>query len=123
MSSDDTFQQPTSHCGEPTETADGLDPSEGRDLYGEDPAAYEAGRPSYPERIWDVLEARCNLGAGSRVVEIGPGTGLVTRRVLSLGAEVVGVEPSAPMAAHLHQTLPHDRLGVVITSFEDAPLA
>jgi SAM-dependent methyltransferase len=100
----------------------GLDPSEGRHLYGQDPAAYHAGRPEYPERVWEILEARCHLGAGSRVVEIGPGTGLVTRRLLSTGAQVTSVEPNTAMAAYLQQALGADNMNVIIASFEDARL-
>ena len=101
----------------------GLDPSEGRGLYGHDPAAYDAGRPAYPERLWTVLETRCGLTAGCHVVEIGPGSGLVTRGLLSRGAEVTAVEPSGPMAAYLREHLDRDRLHVVAASFEEAALA
>lgn len=123
MPSDDNRQEPVSPSGHPSEIVAGLNPSEGRNLYGQDPAAYDVGRPEYPERVWEVLETRCNLRAGSRVVEIGPGTGLVTRRLLSMGAEVTGVEPNAAMAAYLQQTVDHNGLGVVIAPFEDAHLA
>ena len=123
MSSDDSHDKGPSRLRWPSEIVAGLDPSEGRDLYGQDPAAYAAGRPDYPEHVWDVLEARCNLGAGSRVVEIGPGTGLVTGRMLSTGAEVTGVEPNAAMAEYLRQTLNHNSMRVVIGSFEEADLA
>src|SRR5258708_26263543 len=123
MSSDDSRQTPVSRSGQPSEIVAGLNPSEGRDLYGYDPAAYEVGRPEYPERIWQVLETRCNLRAGSRVVEIGPGTGLVTRRLLSKGAKVTAVEANAAMAGYLQQTLDHNSLDVVIAPFEDAHLA
>jgi SAM-dependent methyltransferase len=121
MSSDDMYQEPGS--GRSGKIAAGLDPSEGRVLYGQDPAAYDVGRPEYPERVWEVLGTRCNLGAGSRVVEIGPGTGLVTRRLLFAGAQVAGVEPNAAMAAYLQQTVDQDSMGVVIAPFEDAHLA
>jgi SAM-dependent methyltransferase len=123
MSSDHSRQQPVPRSGQPSEIAAGLNPSEGRDLYGQDPAAYQVGRPEYPERVWEVLETRCNLRAGSRVVEIGPGTGLVTRRLLSTGAEVTGIEPNPAMAAYLQQTLDHNSMRVVIAPFEHAHLA
>lgn len=103
--------------------AAGLDRSEGRHLYGHDPVAYERGRPNYPERVWEVLDTRCRLSASSRVVEIGPGTGLVTRRLLSIGAAVTGVEPNTSMASHLRQTFGDDHLDVVVMPFEEAELA
>ncbi|MDP9332321.1 MAG: class I SAM-dependent methyltransferase [Actinomycetota bacterium] len=106
--------------GDPAEG--GFDRSSGRDLYGQDPAAYDAGRPRYPERVYEVLRHGCGLGDGSRVLEIGPGTGLVTRPLLSSGAVVVGVEPNPSLAAFLHESLRDAELEVVVAPFEDALL-
>ncbi|MGH2760769.1 MAG: class I SAM-dependent methyltransferase [Actinomycetota bacterium] len=97
--------------------------AEARRLYGVDPIAYEAGRPEYPERVYEVLATRCGVSVGTKVVEIGPGTGRVTRRLLELGACVVGVEPDASSAAHLKATLQWPALEVLHRSFEEAPLS
>lgn len=99
------------------------DPAFGRQLYGQDPRSYDAGRPDYPERVYEVLVQRCGLGDGSRVIEIGPGTGLATARLLSLGAHVTGVEANAGLAAHLQQTRSGKNLEVIVAPFEDAELA
>src|SRR5215510_907891 len=101
--------------------AKGLDPREGRALYGQDPAGYDRGRPHYPTELYDLLVARCALRAGSRTVEIGPGTGIATRRLLDLGAEVTAVEPNEAMAGYLSQTLA-SRIQVLVAPFETAPL-
>jgi SAM-dependent methyltransferase len=98
------------------------DPVDGRQVYGQDPASYRAGRPDYPQRVFDVLVDRCGLGEASRVLEIGPGTGLATARLLALGANVTAVEVNPSMATYLRETLPDDALQVVRSSFEDAPL-
>jgi SAM-dependent methyltransferase len=74
-----------------------------RATYGADAAGYDAGRPEYPAEVYEVLVDRCGLGPGACVLEIGPGTGRVTRRMLALGARVVAVEPDAAMAAYLAQ--------------------
>jgi SAM-dependent methyltransferase len=102
---------------------DAPDPVVGRQLYGQDPRSYNAGRPDYPELVYDVLVQRCGLGDGSRVIELGPGTGLATARMLSLGAIVTGVEVNAAMAAYLRETLGGKDLDVVVAPFEDAELA
>ncbi|MDP9334493.1 MAG: class I SAM-dependent methyltransferase [Actinomycetota bacterium] len=107
---------------DPSEIVAGLSPIEGRRLYGQDPTAYDAGRPEYPERVWALLEERCHLVRGSRVVEIGPGTGLATRRLVSMGVNVTGIEPNASMAAYLQRTLDSDQARIVVAPFEDAQL-
>ena len=79
-----------------------IDRKEGRRLFGIDPGAYEAARPRYPERIYDVLRDRCGLGPGTRTLEIGPGTGQASFRLAALGARpLVVVEPDESLAAHL----------------------
>jgi SAM-dependent methyltransferase len=56
------------------------------------------------------------------VLEIGPGTGQVTRRLLELGATtVVALEPDPALAAHLRQSL-GETVEVRETTLEDAPL-
>ena len=52
---------------------------EARTIYGSDAQGYDAGRPDYPAEVYEILTSRCGLRAGASVVEIGPGTGLVTR--------------------------------------------
>jgi SAM-dependent methyltransferase len=96
--------------------------SEARRLYGLDPAAYDEGRPEYPERVYEVLSQRCGLGPGANVLEIGPGTGRVTRRLLALGARVVAVEPDRALATHLAKTMGGDTLELIVGSFEEAHL-
>jgi SAM-dependent methyltransferase len=93
-----------------------------RHVYGSDPAGYAQGRPDYPEEVYDVLRGRCGLHPGSEVLEIGPGTGLVTRRLLAQGARVVAVEPDAGMAKFLTGTLGGSYLEVLGGTFEQAAL-
>ncbi len=74
---------------------------EGRRLFGADPAGYDAARPGHPDRVYDVLVERCGAEPGVRVLEIGPGTGQATRRLLGLGAQVTAVEPNRALADYL----------------------
>ncbi|MEE1752744.1 class I SAM-dependent methyltransferase [Streptomyces sp. SP18CS02] len=63
---------------------------------------YDAGRPSYPPAAvaWAV-------GAGRpRVVDVGAGTGKLTRALLESGAEVVAVEPDPTMRSRCTESLP-----------------
>jgi SAM-dependent methyltransferase len=78
--------------------------------------AYERGRPPYPPDAvaWLVPEhARA-------VVDLGAGTGKLTRALRAPGREVVAVEPSAGMREQFSQVLPD--LRVVEGTAESIPL-
>ena len=68
--------------------------------------AYERGRPGYPQEAVDALAAVLGLGPGTTVVDLGAGTGKLTRLLVPTGARVVGVEPLAGMRAELARALP-----------------
>jgi SAM-dependent methyltransferase len=69
---------------------------------------YERGRPEYPAAAVDWLVAQLGLAArpGARVLDIGAGTGKLTRRLLERGLRVIAVEPVAGMRAMLERTAP-----------------
>jgi SAM-dependent methyltransferase len=79
---------------------------EGRRLFGADVAAYERGRPGHPPRVYELLVERCGLAPGAHVLEVGPGTGQATRRLLDLGADIVAVEPDDRLAEHIRSVGP-----------------
>jgi SAM-dependent methyltransferase len=69
---------------------------------------YERGRPEYPPQAVDWLVEQLGLGGrpGARVLDIGAGTGKLTRPLLERGLRVVAVEPIAGMRATLERTAP-----------------
>src|SRR5262249_1862298 len=71
--------------------------------------AYQPGRPGYPPRATRWLERRLELGPGRTVVDVGAGTGKLTRSLLEVGATVVAVEPVEAMRAVLEQAVPEAR--------------
>jgi SAM-dependent methyltransferase len=91
--------------------------------FDRDAAGYAHGRPGYPAEVFAVLEARCGLGPGAEVVEIGPGTGQATRELLARGARVHAVEPGARLATHLRKALADDALSITVSTFERVELA
>ncbi len=100
-----------------------IDRSEGRRLFGADPAAYDLARPGHHPRVYEVLVERCGLGPGTSVLEIGPGTGQATRRLLELGASpLVALEPDPALAAYVRRSF-GERVEVQELTIEDAQLA
>jgi SAM-dependent methyltransferase len=99
-----------------------IDRREGRRVFGRDPAAYDRARAGHPQRVYEVLRERCGLGPETRVLEIGPGTGQVTRRLLALGvSSLVAVEPDPALAAYLRSSV-GDGPEILITTLEEAAL-
>lgn len=95
---------------------------EGRRLFGSDPAGYDSARPGHAERVYEVLVQRCGLRPGTSVLEIGPGTGQATRRLLELGADpLVVVEPNPELGEFLRESL-GERIEIRKTALEDAEL-
>jgi SAM-dependent methyltransferase len=77
---------------------------------------YERGRPSYPAAALDWL-----LPPGpARVVDLGAGTGKLTRLIRDRGVAVTAVEPSPGMRAQLESSVPG--VPVVDGSAESMPL-
>lgn len=64
-------------------------------------AAYERSRPSYPRAALRVLADELAVGADRTVVDVGAGTGKLTRLLEDTGATVVAVEPVPAMLGHL----------------------
>jgi SAM-dependent methyltransferase len=62
--------------------------------FGSAAAEYDAARPSYPAEA-----VRWAIGDARRVLDLGAGTGKLTRVVLDLGLEAVAVEPDDAMRA------------------------
>ena len=69
-------------------------------------AEYERHRPGYPEEALRWATEQLGLDPGARVLDIGAGTGKLTRRLVSLGYDVVAVEPGAPMLDELRAAVP-----------------
>jgi len=85
--------------------------------FGPAAALYERGRPPYPPAALDWL-----LPAGARrVLDLGAGTGKLTRQLVARGLEVAAVEPLEAMRAELARVLPGTRM--LAGSAEQIPLA
>ncbi len=82
---------------------------------------YDAARPTYPDEALARLVATFDLGAATRAVDLGAGTGIFTRQLLSRVGSLTAVEPSASMREVLEASTP----GVTVLDGRDVaiPLA
>jgi SAM-dependent methyltransferase len=69
-------------------------------------AEYERHRPEYPEEALRWAAAQLGLAPGARVLDVGAGTGKLTRGLVSLGFDVVAVDPGAAMLDQLRAAVP-----------------
>ena len=84
--------------------------------FGAAAAAYERGRPPYPPEAVDWL-----LPEGApRVLDLGAGTGKLTRQLRDRGLHVIAVEPSEGMREQLARAVPG--AAVHAGSAEEIPL-
>jgi SAM-dependent methyltransferase len=86
-------------------------------------AEYATSRPPYPPGLYAVLVSEGIIGPGTRVLEIGAGSGLATREVVRSGSEVVAMEPGRELARLLKSDIPG--ISVIRARLEDfdPPLA
>jgi len=74
--------------------------------FGAGATAYEAARPGYPPAALDVLVSEASIGPGRTVLDLGAGTGKLTRLLAATGADLIAVEPVEAMREQLVGILP-----------------
>lgn len=84
--------------------------------FGQAADAYRRGRPEYPEPAVEWLVPR----RAKHVLDLGAGTGKLTRPLIDAGLRVTAVEPSARMREQLADAVPGAR--VLAGSAEHIPL-
>src|SRR5215471_19920323 len=72
------------------------------DLVAQD---YNMYRPPYPQQVVDTVIALSNLHNGSRVLEIGCGTGQLSVPLAQHGIDLLAVELGLHLAAHARRNL------------------
>jgi ubiquinone/menaquinone biosynthesis C-methylase UbiE len=94
-----------------------------RATFDEAAQLYDRARPGYPPELCDDFVQLAGIGAGSRVLEIGAGTGQVTVPLVERGCQIVAVELGAAMAAILRRKVARfSSVTIVVSAFEDWPL-
>jgi SAM-dependent methyltransferase len=69
-------------------------------------AEYELGRPGYPAEAIDLLAEKLGLTEDAVTVDLGAGTGKLTRELVPRFGRVIAVEPLDEMRAELQRGLP-----------------
>jgi SAM-dependent methyltransferase len=82
---------------------------------------YEAARPSYPPELFDDLVRLAGLEPGTRLLEIGCGTGKATRVLLDRGFSIVCVELGAQLAERARRELAGRAVEIHVVPFEEWP--
>jgi SAM-dependent methyltransferase len=82
--------------------------------------SYERRRPTYPADVVAWLADRLGLRPGTTVVDVGAGTGKLTRDLVPTGARVIAVEPLAEMRRELATAVPAAE--VLAGAAEELPL-
>jgi ubiquinone/menaquinone biosynthesis C-methylase UbiE len=90
-------------------------------------ADYDRHRPAYPDELVDRACQLAGIGSGDRVLEIGCGSGQLTRGLVARGLHVTALEPGKHLLALAGQNAVRDREGpgtveFVNARFEDAEL-
>jgi SAM-dependent methyltransferase len=81
--------------------------------------SYDAGRPTYPEELFDDLVDLSGLEAGAHLLEVGCATGKATRPLLERGFEIVCVETGARLAERARGDLSGFPVEIHVADFED----
>jgi ubiquinone/menaquinone biosynthesis C-methylase UbiE len=74
-------------------------------VFDEIAAEYDRNRPMYPDELVDQACQVAGIGAGDRVLEIGCGSGQLTRSLLARGLHVTALEPGQNLMALARQNL------------------
>jgi ubiquinone/menaquinone biosynthesis C-methylase UbiE len=92
-------------------------------VFDEIAAEYDRHRPAYPDNLIDQACQAAGIGSGDLVLEVGCGSGQLTRALLARGLHVTAVEPGKNLIALARRNL--DGAGAVEfvnAQFEDAVL-
>ena len=90
-------------------------------VFDEIAAEYDRHRPTYPDEIVDQACRVAGIGSGDRVLEVGCGSGQLTRSLVARGLRVTAVEPGANLIARARKNL-EGAVEFVNAQFEDAVL-
>ena len=90
-----------------------------RTLFDSVAELYEESRPGYPSGIVEFVVATAGLGAGSTVLEVGCGTGQLTKSLAGLGLDLTAIDIGPSMIDCARRRLGGSAVSFQATSFEE----
>ena len=92
-------------------------------VFDEIAVEYDRHRPAYPDELVDQACRVAGIGSGDRVLEVGCGSGQLTRALVARGLHVTALEPGKSLVALARQNLEGaGEVEFVNARFEDALL-
>ena len=93
-------------------------------VFDEVAAEYDRHRPAYPDELIDQACRAAGIGSGDSVLEVGCGSGQLTRSLAGRGLRVTALEPGTSLMSLARQNLEGAaEVEFVNARFEDARLA
>lgn len=92
--------------------------SEASERFGAQALDYDRYRPRYPESVFDDILPVTIASPGTKVIEIGAGTGIATEPLARREVSITAIEPSPEMASFTQRKL-GGRGSVFVGRFED----
>jgi ubiquinone/menaquinone biosynthesis C-methylase UbiE len=84
---------------------------------------YEATRPGYPRELAEFVVATARAGAGSAVLEVGCGTGQLTRRLAPLRCALTAIDAGTSMIEVARERVTGGDVTFLAVSFEELDAA
>src|SRR5246127_5922492 len=92
-------------------------------VFDEVATEYDRRRPAYPDELVDQACQVAGIGSGDHVLEVGCGSGQLTRGLVARGLRVTALEPGQSLIALARQNLAGaGAVEFVNARFEDAQL-
>ncbi len=90
-----------------------------RVLFDEVAGLYNATRQGYPAELVDAIVANAAIGPGAAVLEIGCGTGQLTRQMVGRAFELTAIDIGVAMVRTAQSNVAGATVRFQVTSFED----
>ena len=90
-----------------------------RALFDDVAELYDATRQSYPNEIVEEIVRTAELEPGLSVLEIGCGTGQLTRRLAGRGLDITAIDIGPAMVAGSKRNVADPKVAFQVSSFED----